>query len=259
MICPAAARGAARDGARAPGPGLRLLVAACLVLVQSAAAAAARTSPFEGTIKDGKESRAWFCWASGATRFHVKANGTGTKRSQGLDEPVRLPVRGGEYIEHLWFKPYRGDLLVLFEATAGEYGRGGVCRYRQQPWRMRWCHWIPAFNVVAAVSQDQTVYVGGIGYLARLNASSGKFIWQREGLYQADPAFNIFGVPTEDGPLVTFEATPGAGPVPDKLISLERRTGKTARIEISGTLRPELERSSIGLARARGSCASWAR
>jgi len=229
------------------------------VLVASAAASATRTSPFEGTIKDGKEDRASFCWASGADRFRVKANGTGTKRGKSLDEPVRLPIRNGEYIEHLWFKPYRGDLLVLFEATAGEYGRGAVCRYRQQPWRMRWCHWIPAFNVVAAVSQDQTVYVGGIGYLARLNPSSGKFIWQREGLYQTDPAFNIFGVPTEDGPLVTFEATPGAGPVPDKLISLERGTGKIARIEVSKTVRPELERSSIGLERARGSCAAWAR
>jgi len=254
-----AACASARDGARARGARLRRLAAACLVLVASAAAGATSTSPFEGTIKDGKEDRASFCWASGADRFRVKANGTGTKRGKSLDEPVRLPIRNGEYIEHLWFKPYRGDLLVLFEATAGEYGRGAVCRYRQQPWRMRWCHWIPAFNVVAAVSQDQTVYVGGIGYLARLDPSSGKFIWQREGLYQTDPAFNIFGVPTEDGPLVTFEATPGAGPVPDKLISLERGTGKIARIEVSKTVRPELERSSIGLERARGSCAAWAR
>ena len=105
---------------------------------------------------------------------------------------------------------------------------------------------------MASVAQDHTIYVGGIGFLARLNASTGKFIWRRTGLYEVDKAFNIFGVPKEDDKVVTFEATAGIPSTPDKDISLDRRTGKILAISVAKVQ----ERSNIGLQRTRGSCAS---
>jgi hypothetical protein len=230
------------------------IIAASILLVGAASAHAGPTTPFQPAVKDGKEFGADFCWQSGGADYRIDAQGKGSRHGAGGSgaEVIALPTEQAEYLEHVWFLPVEQDLLVLFEVTDGNVGRGNLCRYRSSPWQKRWCQWIPAFNLVAARSEDDSVYVGGIGFLGKVDANSGRFLWQQADLYSKDPAFNVFGVPTEAQKTVSFEATDGIGFTPDKRITLARQSG--AVLEISelgiGAVSPE----GIGLPRTVGEC-----
>ncbi|MGE0081854.1 MAG: hypothetical protein AB7U81_11210 [Thiohalomonadaceae bacterium] len=232
----------------------RLLVAGSLLLAGISLAHAGPTAPFESAVKDGEEFGADFCWQAGGDTYVMDAEGKGSRGGDAASQrtAIALPMEETEHLEHIWYKTAGGDLLLLFEASDGNIGRGALCRYQISPWTQRWCQWISAFNVVAALSEDGAIYVGGIGFLGKLDGASGKFLWQQQDLYKKDRAFNIFGVPTETADAVSFEATAGVGFVPDKRITLNRKSGEVLEIQELGI---GAVGDSTGLPRIVGQCA----
>ena len=215
-----------------------------------AGAHAAGTEGFDATIKEGDEAESRFCGKAPDLAIHITALGSVTLGTSNRTTKAKLPLWKEEYLEWTWIKLYQGDLLVAFEASNGDSGRGGVCRFGLQPLTRKWCSRIHGFNVVASVGPDDSIYVGSIDFVGRIQATDGKYIWRQRGLHKKDPAFNVLGVPSVEGDTVIFDATAGAGSSPNRRLSLDRRTGVIKSIETA-----QIDRSNIGLQRTRGSCA----
>lgn len=223
-----------------------------IALLAFIAANGASAQGFDATVKDGDEFWARFCGKADDLSIDITASGTVTVRTP-RQKTVRakVPLWKDEYLEWTWTKPYQGDVLIAFEASNGDAGRGGVCRFQFEPLTRKWCTRIYGFNVMASVGPDNSLYVGSIDFVGRIHAVDGKYVWQHRGLYKKDPAFNSIGVPLIDNDTVAFPATAGTGPLPDRRLLVDRQTGAIKSIE---TMRVA-ERSNIGLQRTRGSCA----
>jgi len=112
---------------------------------------------------------------------------------------AKVPFDEGNLDNVVYYTSYQGDLLLLFDVSNGETGWGGVARLRGPDFNAVWHVKIPAFNIGPATLEGPSLYVSGIGFIARVDVDRGRYVWQHEGLYdRRDQAFNSF-----DAPVVT--------------------------------------------------------
>lgn len=118
---------------------------------------------------------------------------------------VKLPeyfefdvVRHAEIVGHLVF--------FNIEMTDMEFGGALVFVIDRIFGKLVWQTEIPTFNSSKLLIQDNAVYVAGIGYVAKLDARTGKKIWQIDSLYEVDTqAFRSFKKPFLLGENVIFQ------------------------------------------------------
>jgi len=142
--------------------------------------------PFEGSCE----------FDLGDLRVAVNGDGKSTiyRGSKALST-FALPIENG-YLDRLYYLDYGGDLLIIFGASDGESGWGGVMRVNPRDASTRWVQHIPAFNIGPVTLERAALYVTGIGFVARVDARSGQFVWKHEHLYcEANGAFNAFEAP----------------------------------------------------------------
>jgi len=189
----------------------------------------AKPALFELAKSDGYVEEANFSW--GNVDLDIKLSAQGVLKRKGAKgsaqvKQLKLPVKNTEYIERVSAVKVEGDILIAFDKSDGEIGNGGICRVRLDLFDIRWCQKIPAFNVYAAMGAEDSVFIGAIGFLARLNHINGKYIWRQAGLYQKDNTFNVFCNLKEGDRNVSFQATSGISREPNKQITLDKKTGK---------------------------------
>lgn len=195
------------------------------VLVVPSACFAASTAPFTAWKKSGEEASARFCGSLGAFAASVDAAGQFMIAGR---RGTRLPIAMSETVDWLWSMLTESDVLVAYESTdrMADSSSGGLCRFSGDLADRRWCTAFPAFNVVASMSSNKTVFLAGIGTVAEVDIRSGKYLWKVQGLYDRSHAFNIFLTPVERGAEVEFYATTGTGGAKPWLALVNRRTGK---------------------------------
>jgi hypothetical protein len=156
------------------------------VAVSAQAVCPEQFGPFDGSCE----------FDLGDLRVAVNGHGKGTiyRGSKVLSRFV-LPIEDG-YLDRLYYLDYGGDLLIIFGASDGESGWGGVVRVDPRDASTRWALQIPAFNVGPVTLERASLYVTGIGFVARVDARSGQYVWKHEHLYcEANGAFNAFEAP----------------------------------------------------------------
>jgi len=212
-----------------------------LLLLGFAVSAFAASKPFEDAAKAGEELDARFCWSNAHANLIVDAKGavSGRGTADHRTPSTRLPATKNELVERVWVLPHAGDFLVAYETFDGEGGWGGVCRLGGKALTKQWCSRIPAFNVMAAISDSGALYVAAYKFTGRIDPSSGKYIW-RQRVYKGE-SFNIFSVPEEDGAVVTFGATSGIPGAESRSVTLDRGTGEMVSAKATRTLGPPLE------------------
>jgi hypothetical protein len=138
---------------------------------------------------------------------------------------IRLPLDG---ITSLYVRELGADVLLAFENDIGGDGSGMLCRMATKSAFIRWCRPIRGFNIFASLSSDGSIFVGAIGLVARIDAKTGKIIWQQSGLYKRDNTFLTFCAAEEDEGVVSMIGANGgrAG----KRITLNRHTGQILSI-----------------------------
>ncbi len=157
----------------------------------------------EATASDiVRPDRFWFS-ASGF-QYSVTADGRGV-RSASARAPQRFRLRldRGAWIERLWYLPVGHDIVLIYEDTDGEEGAATVVRLTGDTLRARWSAHIPGFNTGEAAMDQDHLYVTAIGFIAKLNLSSGRYAWSHTGLY-ADGRFNSFKRPDVGDAIVRF-------------------------------------------------------
>ena len=168
------------------------------VAVSAQAVCPAQFGPFEGTCE----------FQFGELRVAVDGNGNGTIYVDSRSASTfSLPLEDG-HLEKLYYLDYGGDLLLIFGASDGDSGWGGAVRLAPHDASTRWFQKIPAFNIGPAMLERGALYVTGIGFVARVDATSGIFVWKHEGLYcEGDGAFNAFDAPRLTPTEAWFEET----------------------------------------------------
>jgi hypothetical protein len=165
-------------------------------------------------------------------RYHIANNGAG-RRTKG--EAVRLfnlRLVGTDWIEHVYFAEYEGNVLLACEVSDGVTGAGFVVRLEQPSMRARWRAELPAFNLGLPVRDGPHLYLTAAGFVAKLDLRTGLYDWRHSRLAgRAGPGtFNAFGPAEVAGDEVVFREQ-AAGDRPAKAVRVNRRTGKILGIE----------------------------
>lgn len=166
--------------------------------------------------------------------YRVSLNGNGRREGEG--KPTRgfnLRLESGEEIRRLYFSEYSGDLLLICELKSGNGGNGGgaIFRLLQPSMRARWAQRIPSSNI-SARREGTSLFLAGLGFVARLDLRSGAYDWQHAELNRREPArFKAFDEPEVVGDEVLFREKAGYNPSPTRTIVVDRKTGEIVRVE----------------------------
>ena len=88
---------------------------------------------------------------------------------------AKVPFDEGNLDNVVYYTSYQGDLLLLFDVSNGETGWGGVARLRGPDFNAVWHVKIPAFNIGPATLEGPSLYVSGIGFIARVDVDRGRY------------------------------------------------------------------------------------
>jgi hypothetical protein len=217
-----------------------ILIAAGLSMPCSAAALAAFERPSATRDKVHGGSFGWelsqkkmVVSEDGLLEISSEAPGQGGKR-------IQLPLEMDEGITNLFVRERGADVFLALDASVGGSGRGMLCRIATRSASIRWCRPIRGFNIFAAMGNDDAIFVGAIGFVGRVDPTTGRIIWQQSGLYKKDQTFNVFCAAEEDGNVVSMFGTSGGSfPSVGKRIRLDSKTGEILSIsaEVPGRCR----------------------
>jgi outer membrane protein assembly factor BamB len=109
-------------------------------------------------------------------------------------------------IEKLYYLPNSGDLILFYGMSSGGEGWGEIIRIAASSGQIKWRTHMPAFNVGQPLQEKEAVYVTGVGFIAKLNLTTGKYIWQKANYekYKID----AFSLPVIKGNQVIFKEEP---------------------------------------------------
>lgn len=164
-------------------------------------------------------------------RYRVARNGAGRRTK---DEEVRLfnlQLEGSDWIERVYFSEYDGNVLLVCGVRDAETGAGFAARLEQPSMRALWKAELPAFNVGQPLRDGAHLYLTGIGFVAKLDLRTGRFVWRHRRLHgrAGEGTFNAFAPPEVSGDAVVFrEQAEGR---PPKAVRVNRKTGKILGVE----------------------------
>lgn len=162
--------------------------------------------------------------------YEISEKGIG-KKAGNTNAAFRLPLGKNESLSgRVYFTEYRGDLVFLYEASIGGEGIGYIARFDGKTLKLKWRAVVSGFNVGKGLIETQFAYLTAIGFVAKINLVTGKYVWKHDNLYRKfdkNGAFNSFEIPQLEGNNVTFtEKT-----VYDKIniLVVNKMTGKIIR------------------------------
>ena len=133
------------------------------------------------------------------------------------------------YIESVRFKPFTNKIIFTFSISDGDSGSVLVSLFDEDNFSFAWQTELFAFNISPALIHNNSIYLGGIGLIAKINLADGKMIWQHFGLYEsATQAYNSFETPMIQGEYIIFreQKVPDANYPGIREIQVLDRTGK---------------------------------
>jgi hypothetical protein len=153
----------------------------------------------------GDYNNASFSWEIGASSYNLREDGLlQMKQSR---RTIHLPLGKGMLGLGLNFaKGVQSDLILGYGTSNGEDGTSFACRIGGDLRTIRWCKNISNINQNFSVSDD-SVWVGAVGFVARINISNGKYIWYHDDLYKMENGTDSFVITcpvSEDESTVTF-------------------------------------------------------
>lgn len=176
--------------------------------------------------------------------YHVSLDGNGARTREGKRARVfNLRLEGGEAIWRVLFSEYEGDLLLICELKSSKGTNGGAAVFRllQPSMRARWAQRVPSNNI-STHREGSSLFMAGIGFIARLDLNSGLYDWRHVNLMKREPGkfvtFGAFDEPTVSGGEVLFREKKYNSnlvrtydPNIAKTIVADRKTGEIIRVE----------------------------
>lgn len=162
--------------------------------------------------------------------YAVEASGIGTRTDRtGNIQNFILGLEEMDFIEGVQFFAHHDDVLLVLSITGGDGGFGRVMLLDGTSLLSKWSAHIPGFNLSQGLIEGEYLYQAAIGFVSKIDLSSGQFVWEHDGLYDVKQySFNAFNTPEISGDNVVFkEAIPsGVNYNTPRTIVVNNDTGK---------------------------------
>ena len=136
----------------------------------------------------------------------------------------------------VYFSEYKNDLLLISEIEIGDGSRGSIVRFDGKTLKPKWQQNISAFNIAKGVIENNSVYLAAIGFAAKINLDTGKYVWKHEDFYRkykADGAFNIFETPEIEENIITLTENQDDYKRPPNVIKFNKNSGKVIEVKVN--------------------------
>lgn len=133
------------------------------------------------------------------------------------------------YIEAIQYKAFDKKIIFTFSISDGDSGSTIISLFDEEQFNYIWHTELSAFNTSPVLIHSDSIYLGGIGMIARLKLSDGTIVWRHTGLYEAKTqAYNAFELPAIKNEYVIFreQKVPDASYPGTREIHVLDKTGK---------------------------------
>lgn len=187
---------------------LFILLSLSLLLGFNSFAQTAEFSEAEGSGTSSAGGFAKWNFTLGGNAYEIADSGKGT-RTSGAKRATKftLPVGAGETVSRLYCAEQKNDLILLYEISAGGEGAAYIVRFDAAALKPKWQANISGFNLGKGLIENNFAYLTAIGFVAKINLLTGKYVWKHDNLYgfkRNTGAFNSFETPELDGGNVVF-------------------------------------------------------
>lgn len=178
-------------------------------------------------------------WDFSAENFRYEINKNG--KSVRIDEKNRsfdfsIKLENNENLVRIYIIQYKNDLVLLCEVESADAGSGFITRLDGKTLRTIWRENIPGFNVAKGLIEGNMAYLGAIGFAAKINLDTGKYIWQHDNFYRKykeDGAFNIFQTPELEKRLVIYTENQVEYNRSPNTIKFDKENGKIIEVKVN--------------------------
>ena len=130
---------------------------------------------------------------------HYLPSGAGTKK-------IHIVLPEHYYVEAVQGYSFANCIILNLEISDGDAGSTLVAMLNKPNITLNWTFELGAFNPSPPLVTDDSIYIGGIGTIAKLNLKTGHTVWKHTGLYEKDTgAFNSFIKPIKQGEIIIFK------------------------------------------------------
>jgi hypothetical protein len=200
--------------------------------------------PFDPIKNDGFYDLSSFTWSANENHYSLNANGVLTLTSKtSSSRQIKLPI--DTFVVQISLLNHSGDIFIALETDFAGDGQGFICSVKNNLASVNWCQKIPSFNIRASASND-SIWIGALGFVARLNWESGKFYWNHNNLYRycanREDSFNVVWPVAETESTIVFDSE-GSNPGNKRQLLIEKGSGKIiqAKDNNSNRICPELQ------------------
>jgi hypothetical protein len=206
---------------------LGVLLCAAPILAQEPSSPLSEETSFTAVTPMGDPGyRSFFMFSTNGRGYTIRGDGYAESNTgKGRGRNFSLPMGRSGHIVRFYFLEYANDLLLIYELSDERLGWGFLVRLNQTTLKAKWSIPINGFNIgPALLNSPSEVYLSAANLFARLDLTTGKYIWHREDPQKQFPlAFNGFRLPVVEGDHVLF--------------SEDRPKGKTVEVEkLSGQI-----------------------
>lgn len=170
--------------------------------------------------------------------YEIRKNGK-AKRINSKNRITNFQLRldkNETLVRIVYFLEYKDDLLLISESDIGD-GRGAfIVRLNGKTLKPKWQQNIPAFNVAKGIIENDSVYLAAIGYAAKINLDTGKYVWKHEDFYRKykeEGAFNIFETPKIEGNVITLTENQDDYKRLPNIIKFNKISGKVIEVKVN--------------------------
>lgn len=174
----------------------------------------------------------------GKDLYEVEANGSAVRKTgKNISTKFRLKLeKDATLVKIVYFAKYQNDLVIISEWDDGGYGAGFITRLDGNTLKPKWRIEIPAFNVAKGIIENNSVYLAAVGYAAKVNLETGKYIWKHEDFYhkyKKSGAFNIFETPEIKGNIIVLTENQDDYNRPPNIIRFNKISGKVIKVTVN--------------------------
>ena len=141
------------------------------------------------------------------TNFNIYSEGIITyNSSKESAKSIQVILPEIFYIEAVKSYTYNDEIIFILGITDDDAGSTLVALFDPKHSTLKWTFDLGAFNPSPPLVSGGSVYIAGIGTVAKIDDKTGQVIWKHSELYEGDTtAFNSFEKPFKQGDTIIFQ------------------------------------------------------
>ncbi|NNG01925.1 MAG: hypothetical protein HKM93_21235 [Desulfobacteraceae bacterium] len=110
------------------------------------------------------------------------------------------------YVQSVQSYDYKDDIIFIFEITDDEAGSTIILMCNPSSSTLYWTVELGTFNPSPPLVEADSIYIGAIGTIVKLDLKTGLIIWKHSGFYERETsAFNSFLKPIKRNNIIVFQ------------------------------------------------------